>query len=130
MSVIGWVVVLLPYEIGLLFMLFGVITFGQVLFFGTLFYALVFALVVFFKAPLAYYTWYAYRIKPLKNDRTFKVRSTRLYSLAPLSPPFTLNDTPMVLSACSRRWQIRAVDFWELFVTFSCNELHATGTVY
>jgi hypothetical protein len=50
---IGWVVVLLPYEIGLLFMLFGVITFGQVLFFGTLFYALVFSLVVFFKAPLA-----------------------------------------------------------------------------
>ena len=37
---IGWVVVLLPYEIGILFMLFGVITFGQVLFFGTLFYAL------------------------------------------------------------------------------------------
>ena len=50
---IGWVVVLLPYEIGLLFMLFGVITFGQALFFGTLFYALVFSLVVFFKAPLA-----------------------------------------------------------------------------
>ena len=50
---IGWVIVLLPYEIGLLFMLFGVITFGQVLFFGTLFYALVFSLVVFFKAPLA-----------------------------------------------------------------------------
>ena len=50
---IGLVVVLLPYEIGLLFMLFGVITFGQVLFFGTLFYALVFSLVVFFKAPLA-----------------------------------------------------------------------------
>ena len=50
---IGLVVVLLPYEIGLLFMLFGVTTFGQVLFFGTLFYALVFSLVVFFKAPLA-----------------------------------------------------------------------------
>lgn len=53
MSVIGWVVVLLPYEIGLLFILFGAITLVQVLFFGTLFYVLVFALVVFFKAPLA-----------------------------------------------------------------------------
>ena len=50
---IGLVVVLLPYEIGLLFMLFGAITLVQVLFFGTLFYALVFALVVVFKAPLA-----------------------------------------------------------------------------
>ena len=37
---IGWVVVLLPYEIGILFMRFGAITLVQVLFFGTLFYAL------------------------------------------------------------------------------------------
>ena len=48
---IGWVIVLLPYEIGLLFMLFGVITFGQVLFFGTLFYALLWAIVAFFRNP-------------------------------------------------------------------------------
>ena len=47
----GWVVVLLPYEIGILFMLFGVITFGQVLFFGTLFYALLWAIVAFFRNP-------------------------------------------------------------------------------
>ena len=52
-SWLGWVIVLLPYEIGVLFMLFGSANFAQVLFFGTLFYALVFALVVFFKAPLA-----------------------------------------------------------------------------
>ncbi|MFC2545009.1 MAG: hypothetical protein ACFNUN_09205 [Aggregatibacter sp.] len=50
-SWIGWVIVLLPYEIGLLFMLFGVITFGQVLFFGTLFYALLWAIVAFFRNP-------------------------------------------------------------------------------
>ena len=37
---IGWVIALLPYEIGLLFMLFGSATLVQVLFFGTLFYAL------------------------------------------------------------------------------------------
>ena len=48
---IGWVVVLLPYEIGLLFMLFGAITLVQVLFFGTLFYALLWAIVAFFRNP-------------------------------------------------------------------------------
>ena len=48
---IGWVVVLLPYEIGILFMLFGAITFGQVLFWGTLFYALLWAIVAFFRNP-------------------------------------------------------------------------------
>ena len=46
---IGWVVVLLPYEIGILFMLFGAITFGQVLFFGTMFYALLWAIIAFFR---------------------------------------------------------------------------------
>ena len=40
-SWLGWVIVLLPYEIGLLFMLFGSANFGQVLFFGTAFYALI-----------------------------------------------------------------------------------------
>jgi len=48
---IGLVVVLLPYEIGLLFMLFGAITLVQVLFFGTLFYALLWAIVAFFRNP-------------------------------------------------------------------------------
>ena len=44
-------VVLLPYEIGILFMLFGAITFGQVLFWGTLFYALLWAIIAFFRNP-------------------------------------------------------------------------------
>ena len=48
---IGWVVVLLPYEIGLLFMLFGSATLIQVLFFGTLFYALLWAIIAFFRNP-------------------------------------------------------------------------------
>ena len=48
---IGLVVVLLPYEIGLLFMLFGAITLVQVLFFGTLFYALLWAIIAFFRNP-------------------------------------------------------------------------------
>lgn len=52
-SWLGWVIVLLPYEIGLLFMLFGVVTFGQVLFWGTVFYGLIFVIGAFFKAPLA-----------------------------------------------------------------------------
>lgn len=51
-SWIGWVIVLLSYEIGLLFMLFGMITFGQVLFYGTIFYAIIFALRIFFRDPL------------------------------------------------------------------------------
>ena len=48
---IGWVIVLLPYEIGILFMLFGAITLVQVLFFCTLFYALLWAIVAFFRNP-------------------------------------------------------------------------------
>ncbi|TYB19619.1 hypothetical protein [Aggregatibacter actinomycetemcomitans] len=52
-SLIGWAIVLLPYEIGLLFMLFGAVTFGQVLFWGTAFYALIFVIFTFFRAPLA-----------------------------------------------------------------------------
>ncbi|WP_109079173.1 hypothetical protein [Aggregatibacter kilianii] len=51
-SWLGWVIVLLPYEIGLLFMLFGSATFGQVLFLGTAFYAVVFVIVSFFRSPL------------------------------------------------------------------------------
>ena len=52
-SLIGWAIVLLPYEIGLLFMLFGAVTFGQVLFWGTAFYVVIFIIVAFFRAPLA-----------------------------------------------------------------------------
>ncbi|QOF67339.1 hypothetical protein IFE17_09975 [Actinobacillus sp. GY-402] len=52
-SLLGWAIVLLPYEIGLLFMLFGVVTFGQVLFWGTVFYAIIFVIGAFFRAPLA-----------------------------------------------------------------------------
>ncbi|KOE31384.1 hypothetical protein [Aggregatibacter actinomycetemcomitans] len=52
-SLIGWAIVLLPYEIGLLFMLFGAVTFGQVLFWGTAFYALIFVIGAFLRAPLA-----------------------------------------------------------------------------
>jgi hypothetical protein len=52
-SLIGWAIVLLPYEIGLLFMLFGAVTFGQVLFWGTAFYVFIFIIVAFFRAPLA-----------------------------------------------------------------------------
>ena len=52
-SWLGWVIVLLPYEIGLLFMLFGAVTLGQVLFWGTAFYVFIFIIVAFFRAPLA-----------------------------------------------------------------------------
>ena len=52
-SWLGWVIVLLPYEIGLLFMLFGSANFAQVLFFGTAFYALILVVAAFFRAPLA-----------------------------------------------------------------------------
>ena len=52
-SWLGWVIVLLPYEIGLLFMLFGAVTLGQVLFWGTAFYVFIFIIVALFRAPLA-----------------------------------------------------------------------------
>ena len=49
---IGWVVVLLPYEIGLLFMLFGSATLVQVVFFGTFSYLVILGVIVLSSAIL------------------------------------------------------------------------------
>ena len=46
---IGWVIALLPYEIGLLFMLFGSATLIQVVFFGTFSYLVILGVIAFFR---------------------------------------------------------------------------------
>ena len=48
---IGWVIALLPYEIGLLFMLFGSATLIQVVFFGTFSYLVILGVIAFFRNP-------------------------------------------------------------------------------
>lgn len=48
---IGWVVELLPYEIGLLFMLFGSAILIQVVFFGTFSYLVILGVIAFFRNP-------------------------------------------------------------------------------
>mgnify|MGYP000006090900 CR=1 FL=1 len=47
----GWVIALLPYEIGLLFMLFGSATLVQVVFFGTFSYLAILGIIAFFRNP-------------------------------------------------------------------------------
>lgn len=48
---LGIIIALLPYEIGLLFMLFGSATLIQVVFFGTLSYFAILAFIAFFRNP-------------------------------------------------------------------------------
>ena len=48
---VGWVIALLPYEIGLLFMLFGSATLVQVVFFCTFSYLAILSIIAFFRNP-------------------------------------------------------------------------------